>query len=149
MKIDSGLPASHAIARQHPSGDDDFNESNGENAIPRTLTPSVAPLLPAPSGFASALWLIGVERDAKAENAAAASASLVAEFMEWSEMSPAERIRAQMLEEMGHTEASLKALPEAEREAIEDEIRQAIEKQLGIDTSVTALRTGSDGSAVT
>lgn len=140
MKIDSGLLASYAIARQHraASGDDDFDESNRGNAVPRNLTPSVAPSLPASSGFASALWLIGVEKDAKAENTAAASASLVAEFMEWSEMSPAERIRAQMLEELGHTEASLKTLPEAEREAIEDEIRQAIEAQLGIDTTIAA-----------
>ncbi|MDR6756010.1 hypothetical protein J2Y48_001300 [Mycoplana sp. BE70] len=140
MKIDSGLLASHAIARQHraASGDDDVNESNRGGAVPRNLTPSVAPSLPASSGFASALWLIGVEKDTKAENTAAASASLVAEFMEWSEMSPAERIRAQVLEELGHTEASLKTLPEAEREAIEDEIRQAIEAQLGIDTTIAA-----------
>ncbi|MBD9371459.1 hypothetical protein IB238_02240 [Rhizobium sp. ARZ01] len=147
MKIDSGLLASYAIARQHrPSSDEDgFSESNRGSTVPRDVTPSVAPSMPASSGFASALWLIGVEKDAKAENAAAASADLVAEFMEWSNMSPAERIRAQMLEEMGHSEESLKSLPEAEREAIEDEIRQAIEEQFGIESTVTAPLTGTDG----
>lgn len=147
MKIDSGLLASYGIARQHrpSSGDDDFNESNRGSTVPHSLTPTVAPSMPPSSGFAGALWLIGAEKGEKAETTAAASAALVTDFLEWSKMSPAERIRAQMLEEMGHSEESLKALPEAEREAIEDEIRQAIEEQLGINTTVTAPLTEPDG----
>lgn len=134
MKIDTGLLASYAISRQHrPStGDDEFNESNRGNAIPREYAPTVAPSLPATSGFANTLWLIGAEKE-EGSVAPAAAKSVTAEFLEWSKMSPAERIRAQILGELGLTEESLAALPPAEREVIEAEIREAIKRQLGID----------------
>ena len=141
MKIDSGLLASYAIARQHrpSSGGDDFNESHRGSAVPRGVAPTIAPSMPPSSGFASALWLIGAQGDAKAQRNAAASAGLIADFLEWSKMSPAERLRAQMLEELGHTEESLKMLPEAEREAIEDDILRAIKEQLGVEAMTASL----------
>ncbi|GAA0684615.1 hypothetical protein GCM10009104_07510 [Marinobacterium maritimum] len=46
-------------------------------------------------------------------------------------MSPAERIRYQMLQEMGLTEEALKQLPYEERMKIEEMIKEEIERQLG------------------
>lgn len=55
----------------------------------------------------------------------------VAEFLRWANMTPAERIRAQYLEQEGMSEDSLAALPEEERERIEMEIQQRIQDALG------------------
>lgn len=57
--------------------------------------------------------------------------ALIEELKTWADMTPAERIRAQYLEDRGMTEASLEALPEDEREAIEAAIRDLLERQLG------------------
>lgn len=57
--------------------------------------------------------------------------ALIEEFSKWADMTPAERIRAQYLEDRGMTEASLESLPEDEREAIEAAIRDLLERQLG------------------
>ncbi len=46
-------------------------------------------------------------------------------------MSPAERIRYQMLQEMGLTEEALSQLPYDERMKIEEMIKEEIERQLG------------------
>ena len=43
-----------------------------------------------------------------------------------------ERLRAQILESMNLDEASLAALPPEEREAIEAQIREAIEQAFGV-----------------
>ena len=51
--------------------------------------------------------------------------------MEWSEMTPAERIRAEMLEERGLSEDDLAAMPDEARETVEEDIRRAIEQVLG------------------
>ncbi|OLF79789.1 hypothetical protein AWH62_15570 [Maricaulis sp. W15] len=55
----------------------------------------------------------------------------VSEFLRWANMTPAERIRAQYLEQEGLSEDSLAALPEEERERIEMEIQQRIRDALG------------------
>jgi hypothetical protein len=59
--------------------------------------------------------------------------ALAAEFGDLANMSVAERIRAQYLEEKNLTEADLAAMPENERKAIEKEIRARINRALGID----------------
>ncbi|WP_417319076.1 hypothetical protein [Emcibacter sp.] len=58
--------------------------------------------------------------------------NLVEEFLKWSKMNPAERIRAQYLKEHGLTEESLAALPEEKREAIEKEIEELIEDKMAL-----------------
>lgn len=55
----------------------------------------------------------------------------VAEFLEWAQMSPAERIRAQYLDDQGLTEEQLAQLPEEIREEIETEIKERIKMLLG------------------
>jgi len=55
----------------------------------------------------------------------------VAEFLRWANMTPAERIRAQYLEQEGLSEDSLATLPEEERERIEMEIQQRVRDALG------------------
>jgi len=64
--------------------------------------------------------------------------SAVAEFLRWANMTPAERIRAQYLEQEGLTEDSLKTLPEEMRERIEMEIQQRIRDALGGTDDATA-----------
>ncbi|MFP5075763.1 hypothetical protein ACLE20_00480 [Rhizobium sp. YIM 134829] len=53
------------------------------------------------------------------------------EFLTWSRMTPAERIRAQYLKDHNLTEESLKAAKPEEREAIEKEIAERIKRELG------------------
>ena len=50
------------------------------------------------------------------------------EFLKWADMSPVERLRAQYLESHGLTEQSLKALPQEEREKVEEDIARTIEE---------------------
>lgn len=60
------------------------------------------------------------------------SGSLIDEFMKWAKMSPAEKIRAMILDNYGLTEEALRNLPPEERQKIEDEITQAIKEKLGL-----------------
>lgn len=67
------------------------------------------------------------------------------EFLEYAKMSPAERIRAAILEELGITEEELEAMPAEAREAMEkqiaekikDKLEQAAEKKTGMLVDVT------------
>ncbi len=58
-------------------------------------------------------------------------ANLRDELLRLLSMSPAERIRYQMLQEMGLTEEALRQLPYDERMKIEEMIKEEIERQLG------------------
>jgi hypothetical protein len=83
----------------------------------------------------SNLWLLQTDvyysRDA--EKAAANKQDFAAQFKELSEQTVAERIREDYLERHGLTEEDLAALPDEERQAVEDEIQQLIKRQLGFD----------------
>lgn len=70
----------------------------------------------------------------RAEKAKASAKAAEAEFGKWADMSPAEKIRASILEQHGLTEESLKGLPEAERAAIEKEIEEAIKRHYGLES---------------
>ena len=128
MKIDSSLISAYATAKPRSIAEDNTSGVTGGAAAARNI-PTVGPAGSMPSGLANTLWLA----NAKIVKAQEQSDSLAAEFMELSKMTPAERLREQMLEEMGLTEDSLKALPKEQRQAAEDEIRRAIKEQLGID----------------
>lgn len=52
------------------------------------------------------------------------------EFMKWAKMSPAERMRANVLSSMGLSEEEVAAMPPEKRQAIEAEIKKKIEEQL-------------------
>ncbi len=68
----------------------------------------------------------------KAEKSAA-RADVISQFLDYSEMTFAERIRAAWLADHDLTEEQLAALPDDQREAIEDEIEEAVKRQLGLE----------------
>lgn len=60
-------------------------------------------------------------------------------FLDYANMTPAERMHAQMLAELGLTEDQFKAMSPADQQKIEDKIREMIKQQ--VDNS-TDKRTG-------
>ena len=50
-------------------------------------------------------------------------------FLEWAKMTPAERMHAQMLSQLGITEDQFKAMDPAAQQKIEEKIRDMIKKQ--------------------
>lgn len=124
--------------------------SPSESGIPRTQPPTISiGGLSTSNALSSALWLSMSEKseDADGALAGARNKAVADEFMEWSEMSPAEKIRAQILEKKELTEEELAAMDPNERAAIEAEIKAAIERQLGIEDGGTAST--ETGDAVT
>jgi hypothetical protein len=71
---------------------------------------------------------------------------LLAELQKWSQMTPAEMIRAKVLEDKGLTEESLAAMPAEERKAILKEIADTIKNTLGIDTAAEDTATAPQAS---
>jgi hypothetical protein len=68
---------------------------------------------------------------------------VVSEFTNLANMTPAERIRAQILERLGLTEDDLKGMPKEEREAFEKQIADEIKEQLtGVDDKGADDRAG-------
>jgi ABC-type transporter MlaC component len=61
------------------------------------------------------------------------------QFEQWANMTPAQRLHAEMLAKLGMTEDQFKALPPAQQQKINDQIAEMIKKQVG-DTNDT--RTG-------
>ncbi len=91
------------------------------------------------SSLSSALWLSmadkmeadgGLAGDTGSLTGPSTKNSVADEFMEWSTMSVAEKIRAQILGEKGLTEEDLAAMDADARAAIEAEIKEAIKQQL-------------------
>ncbi|GLR49025.1 hypothetical protein KYK30_23545 [Shinella yambaruensis] len=128
MKIDGSMLSAYTYGRPRATSGESLNDGTGGGTAGRNI-PTVSPTAPIPSGLANALWLT----QAKLDKAETESASLTSEFLELSRMTPAERLRKEMLEALGLTEESLAQLPEEERSAIEEDIRRAIKEQLGID----------------
>lgn len=58
------------------------------------------------------------------------SDAVTAEFLKWAKMTPAERMRANILSSMGMTEEEVAALGPKERQAVEAEIKRRVEEQL-------------------
>lgn len=50
-------------------------------------------------------------------------------FLEWAKMTPAERMHAQMLSQLGITEDQYKAMDPAAKQKVEEKIRDMIKKQ--------------------
>ena len=109
---------------------------DGGGGSERTQAPTVSIGSSGSSAsLSSALWLSmadklegdtgGAVESAKKDNPAD-------EFMDWSKMSLAEKIRAQILADKDLTEADLAAMDADARAAIEAEIKEAIKRQLEI-----------------
>jgi hypothetical protein len=90
---------------------------------------STAPSSTAPSSTAPSSTTPG----ANSANSAAQ------QFEQYANMTPAQRLHAEMLAQLGMTEDQFKALPPAQQQKINDQIAQMIKKQMG-DTNDT--RTG-------
>jgi hypothetical protein len=59
-----------------------------------------------------------------------AAKSAEQKFLEYAKMTPAERMHAQMLAELGLTEDQFKAMDPASQQKIEDKIREMIKQQV-------------------
>ena len=57
--------------------------------------------------------------------------SAVQQFEQYAKMTPAQRLHAEMLAQLGMTEDKFKALPPAQQQKINDQIAQMIKKQMG------------------
>lgn len=132
MKIDGSLISAYTTAKRTTSDSGAYAGADTGSASRNIPTVSAAGSMP--SGLANALWLT----NAKLDKAQDESDSLIAEFMELSKMTPAERLRKEILDRMGLDETSLAAMPDEQREAIEEDIRRAIKEQLGIDETQQA-----------
>ena len=114
-----------------------------------SMTVSVVPASSVPN-FANypASSKVPVSPGAAAPSSTAASSttpgansanSAVQKFEQYANMTPAQRLHAEMLAQLGLTEDQFKALPPAQQQKINDRIAQMIKKQMG-DTNDT--RTG-------
>ncbi|KQV32554.1 hypothetical protein ASC97_03010 [Rhizobium sp. Root1203] len=96
------------------------------------LEPSTTP--PSISGTMWALQSSSLSVNGGDDSAKARYNAIVSEFTDLANMTPAERIRAQILERLGLTEDDLKGMAKEERQAIEKQIADEIKKQLtGVD----------------
>jgi hypothetical protein len=66
---------------------------------------------------------------ASAGLAAKATNSAVQQFLQYANMTPAQRMQANMLSELGLTEDQFKAMTPAEQQKVEDKIRDLVKKQ--------------------
>jgi hypothetical protein len=107
------------------------------------LAPKICPELavsisfPGASSASSVFPSAGVSPTSSAAAGASKSSSLnakpvpsvVQQFLQYANMTPAERMQADMLSQLGLTEDQFKAMPPAEQQKIEDKIRQMIKQQ--------------------
>lgn len=141
MKIGSSVYSVSALSYQSNSaplpeqGDDDAQ--SGNRRLPDDMYLSGAQTVPAPA-LSQALWDLtaGASTDEPALSSQTADQAksrddLFADLHKWANMSVAEKIRAQYLQNKGLSESDLAAMPPEERQAIEDEIRKAVMQALG------------------
>ena len=130
-------------------------EETGADARPR-LPPTIAP--PSTSNaLSNALWATatrgepGTASITDKEGAVPSGNSVSDEFLKRAKMSLAEQIHAQVLESLRLSEEDLKAMDADQRKAVEDEIRQAIERTMGVekqrDNAATDIADGGSDNA--
>jgi uncharacterized FlaG/YvyC family protein len=102
-----------------------------------------------PPSISSTMWALQSSRRQSVsghDNAKAHHNAVIGEFSELANMTPAERVRAQMLERLGLTEDDLEGMPKEVRESIEKQIADEIKKQL---TGVDDKSTDDEASVIT
>ena len=128
MKIDSGRLTAYAYSLQQPrnfaNDGDTASGSSRKTSTAGASAPTIGPSL-GTSGFASSLWTLGASEDSGLP-------SPRDEFLEWADMDPTERLRAQILKSLGISDEELEAMSPEERAAVEDDIRKTIEEKLGV-----------------
>lgn len=126
---------------------------DSDNGGQRTQAPTVSISgSTSSSSLSSALWLSLADK-LEGETGSLAEApkknSAADEFMDWSKMSVAEKIRAQILADKNLTEEDLAAMDADARAAIEAEIKEAIKRQLEIpEDGGTAQAEAASGGTV-
>jgi hypothetical protein len=82
-------------------------------------------------GLSSALASSSSSSSSTTLSASAAAAKTAAQqFMAYANMTPAQRMQAEMLSQLGITEDQFKAMPPAEQQKVEAKIQQMIKQQL-------------------
>lgn len=94
------------------------------------------------SGEGSSEWAGAGKDPIQSANDALAQA-----FLDWAQKSPEEKIRERILAAKGLDEESLAELPQAEQDAINDEIRQAVKLVFGVKDADGAATDPSDKTA--
>jgi hypothetical protein len=84
------------------------------------MSVSFSSVSPTPTVSASA---------SKSSGLSAKAPSVVQQFLEYANMTPAERMQADMLSQLGLTEDQFKAMTPAEQQKVEDKIQQMIKQQ--------------------
>ena len=85
---------------------------------------SLSPLMPSASGTP------GNPPSLKSRSGGLSADSVEEQFLKYARMSPAERMRASILGSMGLTEDDLSAMSAADRQKVEDKIKQMIEQKI-------------------
>lgn len=139
MKIDNSISNYYFSQRRAQSGvTTPLEENTGGDARPR-LSPTVAPAsTSASASLSSALWNSAAREDETKPSIhqgeeTGSGGSVSDEFLKRAKMTLAQQIRAQILEAHGIGEAELKAMDPKERAPIEEEIRKAIERAMGVE----------------
>jgi len=155
MKIDNSISSYYFSQRRQQMSTVSPIEETGADARPR-LPPTIAP--PSTSNaLSNALWATatrgepGTASISDKEGTAPSGNSVSDEFLKRAKMSLAEQIRAQILESLGLNEEDLKAMDTDQRKAVEDEIRQAIGRAMGVekqrDNAATDIADGGSDNA--
>jgi hypothetical protein len=142
MKVHHSLPSyyNNPLSSQSDSGSDDSTPFTlpGEDSDQKAAAPSISSS-GVPNSISSGFWLnqAGGSGDATGDSAdeAASNQAILDEFKKLADMTPAEKIRAQYLEEHHLTEEQFNQLPSDKQKAINDEIAKEIKRTLGADNS--------------
>lgn len=158
MKVHSSLQSSYTSAFQtqsNSSSDDDtpftLPDDTSDQQQQQSATAGSAATL-ASAGFSASLssfWINAANDPTSTTGNGSAggqsSQSIEDEFSDLASMSPAEKIRAQYLQQQGLTEDQFNQLPSDQQKAINDAIAAQIKQQLG-DDSKNDQDAGDDSS---
>lgn len=114
--------------------------AGSQSAAQRSQAPtvSISGGMSASSSLSSTLWMSLADRLESGELSEPLKNSVSDEFMEWAEMSLAEKIRAQILADKDLTEEDVAAMDADQRGALEKEIAEAIKRQMGVEETGAA-----------
>ncbi|OLP57666.1 hypothetical protein BJF92_21670 [Rhizobium rhizosphaerae] len=128
MRIESQSLAARALLTPTPEAAASISLSV-QSGVARYAAAPPLPVAAPSSRLSSALFDMQFKEQFSGDGAAADNSGFgrtEREFIDWSKRSLAETIRAQVLEENGLTEESLRRLPQDEQHAILDEIKERI-----------------------
>src|ERR1700760_868290 len=97
--------------------------------VPASSVPNLANY-PASSKVSAGSSASGTAGASSAAQNFGSANSAVQQFEQYAKMTPAQRLHAEMLAQLGLTEDQFKALPPAQQQKINDQIAQMIKKQM-------------------